>query len=126
MDNTKLIQKMREAADWLEANPCHEIVTVSVLIHATREDKERLAQLVKAAGGVKKDVSDELIFVRAQRFLPVDFTIAGDREKVCERVVVGTKTLPAHDGYMVAAQPEREVEIVEWKCGSILETAEAE
>ncbi len=40
----------------------------------------------------------------------------GKKEAVCERVVVGTRTVAAKPQQIIEAIPEREEEIVEWKC----------
>ena len=53
---------------------------------------------------------------------PILLELHGDREQVCERVVVGTKIEPEHSVPAAPEQvvPARTIELVEWRCGSLL------
>jgi hypothetical protein len=91
-------------------------------LQGSEEQKAVAAQVLRIVGGkwAKSEGSDVLYFRQARG--DVEFTVAVDREAVCERVVKGTRevTIPA-----VKAQPARVqiVEDVEWVCGSVLAEA---
>jgi len=84
--------------------------------------KEELAAFAKAAGHVRKHDYNSILTLRREFSGEVVLDYNGDRELVCERVLIGTKIEPEH---VIPAQeetviPEREVPIYEWRCGSIM------
>lgn len=113
----------RRAADLMEAHP--EVPAPGVLpsgelrwwFYEWQADAavKHIADIRRAVGGTwtKREAGSKMYFERD------GYTISVDREVVCTRRVVGTKTvtLPA-----VEAQPERTVErdIVEWDCQPLL------
>lgn len=99
------------------------------------QDRQRavLAELARVGlrAGVKvdKQTSGANLFGVALTVGVIKMTVYGDRNEVCERVVVGTRevTEEAPDPAAVAALPTTTVtrveEIVEWRCGSLLADA---
>lgn len=129
------IAGLRMLADLLEARPDLELPFDGsggeMTVFVTRQDgqKERMAAWSKALPG-RKDKREtgsngELLSMRA-RLRGLNFQVIADRNEVCERVVVGTKTetKTVKDPALLAEVPEvevtEEVEIVEWHCNSIL------
>lgn len=114
--NADLIQGLRDLADFLETHPQPEAqyahnVTLSVFV-----TPEELTERIRGAGTVEKVAAGEWFWLR-RAFGPhvvLDWTVA--REKICRRVVVGTRVVPATPEALVAAQPERVEEIVKWEC----------
>jgi hypothetical protein len=80
--------------------------------------KDELVALVRWLGGAKKFASDWSFYVVGKRDGVEVTGFARDRGEVCERVVVGKRTVPA--------APEHEEEIVEWKCSPLLGEAGGE
>jgi len=71
--------------------------------------KQKLKDVVKVLGSVKKDWSDNYLDVRKEfGSITLEFTIG--RSKVCKRVV---KEVIEHPARLV---PARREEIVEWEC----------
>ncbi len=115
----QMIQGMRDCADWLEAHPEAEHIDVNAWIFDRGSSNEEIAEIVKAMGSVEKNYSGEDLFIK-KMFGGMQITYCVNRSAVCERIVTGTKTSPAQ------FTPEQTVEVVEWRCGSILEKAEVE
>lgn len=123
--NAELAAQLRALADIYEQNPeipapydMREGHTDFVFCH----DRDVFAAAIKAFGaGEKKFTSDRV------EFLPASFPnliVSCERNKVCERVVIGTR----HVAEKVI--PERVIpayteEIVEWQCKPFLESEEA-
>jgi hypothetical protein len=134
---TEYIAGLRMLADLLEQNPHLKLpfyghispMRVLVCNEEQQEQRDQLAAWVKALPG-RKDKSEggtkgDFLMVSA-KLRGLDFEIQADRDDVCERVVVGikTETKVVKDPALLAEVPEvevtEEVEIVEWRCGSIL------
>ena len=78
------------------------------------KERARFSRLARslASGGPKlnKEYSDYSCAVERMFGEYVKFSVSTARETVCQRVVTGTKIVPAQ------SYPERVEEIVEWKC----------
>jgi hypothetical protein len=122
MTNEELVKGLREVADFYEARPELELPSDVRLQVFGAYAKEALQKVLRQVGGCEKDYSGGLLYVR-KSFGKVQLEFIASRDRVCERVAVGTKIEPATKEYVIAAQPEREVEVVEWRCGPILEEA---
>lgn len=84
------------------------------------DSKVGMALIANMAGSVDKEV-DVSFFKLVKDFGGgVKLSWTAYRETVCERVVVGTKVVPAEPERLVAAVPERTEEVIEWKCPSLL------
>ena len=132
MEHAAFVKALRDAADFFEARPelgvpygDPEFTFCGFIGGKSIDSKEGLALFVKSVGGrVDKEGDDYLLTLRAKR---QGFSVRAlaYREKVCERVLVTTKTEPAH---VLPAQPateevfvpRREVPVYEWRCPSIL------
>lgn len=84
-------------------------------IEASRIELARIVKLARAAGFyVEKKYDDSTFDIHVKTTTGALLMFYVDRAVMCERRVVGTKTIPA-----VEAQPEREVEEVVWDCEKI-------
>lgn len=134
MSEMTFAQKLRAAADLIEAHPelpipCvfgyqsnHAVeVTWQLMNTEGVKDDQRSAaiQIVQAIGGKwdKEPWGDRFDMVTRRDGLKIE--VFTQRDQVCERVVTGTETvtIPA-----VEAQAERveEREVVEWRCEPLL------
>lgn len=85
------------------------------------EEKANMRAIIRALGGTfDKEFSGSNLYLRRKGFLGFfNVVIYANREGVCERKVVGTKTV---EHARVAAVPAftETVEEVEWECGTLL------
>lgn len=126
MNKQEYVTALRELADFIESKelpdewirwnwgtksnypiPSHDFAVNS---------KEQFGQIAAALGSFEKVSTDSDI--RAVVILPSGASVTArvDHEIVCERVVVGKKTVPFQQAYLVEAVEEHEEDIVEWKC----------
>jgi hypothetical protein len=111
---TEYTQSLREFADFLEAHPEVPLPFFQAFGWYGYRDKGRagVVALAKALAHVRKDYDGASLWIRAEFAPGVTLCYGCPREEVCERVVTGTRIIPA--------QPEREEEIVEWRCVPLL------
>jgi len=107
------IAGMREALDFLEANPSMPMPYLGVMNVYVGEDID-VAPLARIMKPVDKDTSNSF-FMLTKKFGVQNLVVNWSREAVCERVVVSTRLIP---GEYVAAHtiPARTEETVEWVC----------
>lgn len=136
------IAGLRMLADLLEQNPHLKLpfyghispMRVLVCNDEPQEQRDQLAAWVKALPGRKGKseggTKGDFLMVSA-KLRGLEFEVQADRDDVCERVVLGTKTVveTVPDPSYMAAAPMVELEtveeIVEWRCGSILSAVSA-
>lgn len=112
MTTRELVTSLRAVADLYEAHPDLPIPYLDP-IHAFMS-KEEAPVIAHALGRCEKIADDSFFRLRKKLGqLKLDFLVA--RDEVCERVVVGTKHVPA------LHIPAHEEDIVEWKCPKIME-----
>lgn len=82
------------------------------LVRNDKDEFKNAARILARGGKVTKEyVGDTFRIVR--KFGPlVQIVLCTERTQVCERIVTGTKVIPAS----TYTTPERVEEIVEWKC----------
>lgn len=126
MTNAEYAIGLRAAADFYEQNPSIPVPSSDLSNFATN-GKEMARIVVKALGHCDKLYSESgLLTVSAVRSgLTLRFVF--HREDVCEKVVVGTKTIAAHVRPAREEEhvPECVIEETEWRCGSLLAESEA-
>lgn len=106
----QVVQGLREFADFLEAHPDAPFSRNWLIEYVpTREDLIKAARIM---GSFDKKPDTDYFGVN-RNFGPITYRVYTERTKVCERVVIGTRTVPA--------QAERTEDIVEWKCASLLD-----
>lgn len=132
----EMVEGLRKMANWLENRavelpiPCG--FTGSVYTGAMHDHRGirhsmdstlGMALIANAAGDVDKEVSPQLFKLTKDFGGGVKVEWVAYRESVCEKVVVGTKIVPAEPERIIAAVPERVEEVVEWRCPSLLKAA---
>jgi hypothetical protein len=98
------IDGLRKMADFFEQHPQIKTCSIDGNVFVERSELAALARL----GGGSKEYYDSWFALRRTFGEDVRLDINVSREQVCRKVVVGHKIVPA--------QPEREVEIVDWVC----------
>lgn len=108
MDNERAdyIADLRQIADWLEQHPNVPLPNTMAL-NCLMMRREDFGPASRGSGPWEK-AATESFFVLRHKFQVMSVDLYAYRGKVCERVVVGKKVIPA--------QPEREEDIVEWHC----------
>lgn len=121
MTHLEYANALRRIADWIEEHPELPLPYQTALDYYSGTDqntlkKDTLLLFVKAFGSCNKKFNDTYIVVD-KNFGGITLRAVAYREAVCERVVVGTRSVP--EQYI----PGHEEEIVEWKCPeSLLKT----
>lgn len=116
---------LRALADLIEERPmlAGDPFT-SVDLHLFPTSAAEMAALVRELGGNRqKDHGDQFLMVVREFGAGVRIRIAGEREQVCEAVVVGTETVEVPDPDAPKVTVERDV--VEWRCAPVLGEAVA-
>jgi hypothetical protein len=127
------IAALRAMADWLESTPLDLPMSTEVscpvysgqiadprgILH-TIDSQIGMALVANAAGSVDKEVTQYHFKLKKSFGAGVYTEWVAYRETVCERVVLGTKYVPAEPEKVIAAQPAREEDVIEWKCPSLL------
>src|SRR5712672_1151283 len=111
-DNDNRLQQLnnvRVLLDWLEGHPTVEVPydLRNGLLLTSVNTKDELAALAREFGECEKEFVEDVFYLR-KRFGSVNIYAFVSRSEVCERVVVGTRVIPAR------VEPERVVEEVEW------------
>jgi hypothetical protein len=120
---------LRDLADWIEAHPELAVDLRPIQIKAFPPDEpESVRTWAVAMGKAEKEYVDTLFSLNAF-FGPVKLSAIYWRDRVCQRVVTGTRHVveTVRDPEALEAVPlvevEREEEIVEWICEPILAEA---
>ena len=124
MNKIEYVRALRELADFIEEKELPDVwqgwYSKESYSHPTClfyvANKKQFGDMASKIGSFTK--SGDSVSTDIQRILPSGATITvwGKKEAVCERVVVGSKIIPAEPEQIIPAKPEREEEIVEWKC----------
>lgn len=103
-ERNEFIQALRDLALFLE---CHENAPIPdfTSICTFVQTKEQLVALIRHIGKVEKDAAGSYFWIEKRFGANLKYEVNIERAKVCERKVIGTQTVPAH-----------EEEIVEWEC----------
>lgn len=131
--NEKLLAGLRDMIAFVASNPEFDFEHSSAIpivdmqfsswyVPQGSDPKDTVKRLARRAGSLEKQYSEngEFIWLRHQFGPYVRFTIATKRSVICERIVTGTKIVPATKEIVLPATPERTEEVVEWRCGSVL------
>lgn len=121
----QFIEGLREVARFYEENPDAWYdgipITLNMFIWG-REARDVLARTVKVLGSCTKNYDDTNMTVSKKFTNQVTLSVFAPRAKVCRRVIVGTRILPAR---IVPASVELRLpayaeEMVDWECDSLL------
>lgn len=114
MTNKEYVDGLRRLADWYEQHPGVQLPFQhhpTVYAYSIKEDALAIASIL---GHSKKEFNGANFYL-IKEFGEVKLRFYFSREAICERVVTGTKVIPA------VSYPERIEEIIEWKCHPLLE-----
>lgn len=118
------ITDLRALLDFYESRPDLKSPVGSTYLAYYFQSKEDIATFMRALGSCRKTYLGDQVYIEKKIGC---FTITGSiqRNKVCRKVVIGTKTVPAQEAYTVQATEEYEEDIVKWVCDEgILDTGE--
>ena len=120
MDNTEFVASLRAAADFFESHPGAPAPISQITLNMFAYTREEFEGIARSVGTANKGVSGEWFFLRRKfgELLRMDWNVS--RGKVCEARVTGKRVIPARP-----AEPEREVDVVEWDCQPLLGEREA-
>lgn len=127
----ELVANLRDMADFIEnveGVPLPDGIALSVYqgilpfengMHYGMDTKEGAALLADRIGSFNKAYTDNLITFRKTfgEYASIHWMMY--REKVCERVQVGTVRKAAEPEKVIPAVPEHDEPIYEWNCGSV-------
>ena len=121
-ERTAMAQALRDIADHLEATPELEVPSVTMTIWCWGSlGPDHFATQAKALGGQRTKIADDEYYFDVERkFGPIGFRVRGMRDKVCERVKVGSETTVVQERAGEDTRPvvERTVTVdqYEWQC----------
>jgi hypothetical protein len=103
------IAALRDLADFLAEHPDCPMPYLANA-NAFVDTREEMRQAIRSIGGKLEKGYDENFMTVRKDFGPISYEINIRRELVCNRRVVGTRTVP-----------ERTEDVVEWDCGNIMD-----
>lgn len=111
------IDGLHALADFLTAHPDF-IENYGINTYLDVNDPEKFRSMIKNAKGRWEKNSSDHEFNVLRYFGPHSLNLYIPRDKICERIVTGTKIIqvPDPDRPMI----DKEVETYEWKCNPIL------
>ena len=125
MTTAEFAKDLRALADWYEQHPGAPLPLFPVLNIFADDDPVKAKAQFRKLGEFEKEYQGDW-FVGKKQFGSLRLELNTKRDKVCRRVVVGTREVPEH---IIPAQPESIVpahteEITEWRCDPILSDEE--
>ena len=128
--NAEVAAGLRQLADLIDATPGIRVAYTDLHVWSV-DDREVMADLARAALGagamIEKNITDTMYNLDV-KFGPITAGALAMRDRVCERVVVGTREVtemvpdPAVEPVPLVERTRTE-EIVEWVCSPLLATA---
>ncbi len=111
------VKALRDMADFLEKNPDLLELSGNMTVNLWPKSEDYIATVLKL-GLVTKHAAGDWFWVKKQFDLAGDVGIECNRERkdICQRVLKGTKVLPATPETIIPAKPEQVVEEYEWVC----------
>lgn len=103
---------LRQFADFIEQNPSftEHIGSWSPYVYA--KDRAQLATIIRTLGSCRKQYISNSLYVEKDFGKHLELNVTINREKVCRKIVTGTRVIPARAELI----PERVEEIIEWDC----------
>lgn len=124
MDNREYVESLRELADFYEQHAeleiPYEAEQVTVFAWTIGEEKRQLAKFIRAFGSCTKHYNKafEGAFQLEKKFSGITLRVLTERDRVCERVVLGTRVVP--EQVIPASEekiiPEHTEDDIEWLC----------
>ena len=125
--NAETIRGLRELADWLEKRPTlPKFLSISTACIDALCSRAELADYARMFGACDKRAESDFFIIEKHFSGGVSINAHGARRAVCEKVVIGTRTIPAMPERTLPATEERVEEITEWRCPESLLAPKAE
>lgn len=117
------IDGLRDLADWYAENSNIALPDTNINVYG-ENTKAEASKVLRALSPCDKDYTGEMFFLK-RAFKGITLQFVFYRNQVCEPVVVGKKTILART---IPEQviPQREEDVVEWHCHSLLGPTEGE
>jgi hypothetical protein len=124
MKKSEYVAALRELADYVDAREWPEKIQgwlgpqdtfdAPNLVFSTK-NKTEFGLLCASLGKFEKTRNEYTTGATATLESGVKILVTANRDVVCRKIVVGKKTVPATEE-RIEAQPEREIDVVEWEC----------
>ena len=112
----RFVRTLREVADFIESRPfCEDSYFWTGPFYLDCVNAEVFGKNVAAAGSVEKEADGGFLNATVM-FGDIKFQIYIGQEKVCKRVKVGEKVIPATEAKLIDAEPERVEYVYEYQC----------
>lgn len=118
MDKSTIVQSLRDLAAYIEARDwsCHGTSDFSMgTVYLFCEGNEDFAKNARLLGSFTKESGSGYLNL-FRNFGPIRFEVTIPHAKICKRVVVGTRVIPAEPERVIPAKPEHIEELYEWHC----------
>lgn len=125
MHKTQYVQALRTLADYVDAREWpkqiqgwlgpQDTFDKPTLVFSTK-NKTDFGLLCAALGTFEKTRNEYTTGATTTLESGVVIMVTANRDVVCRKIVIGKKTVPATEERIIEAEPEREVDIVEWEC----------
>lgn len=127
MKRLEYVAALRELADYLVTHELPDAIegywshqvneTFSPFtLFITARNKRDFGNLCGGLGSFEKVVTDYSTGAEVKLPSGMKVHVSISRDMVCQRVVVGTKVVPAKEEEIIPAEPEHEEEVVKWVC----------
>lgn len=121
-DHKELAAQLRELADEVEAMPDNVWLSVDNRVRIPCSSVEEMASMRRSIGGKFDKLSDENYY-KLRRTTPsgAEIDIYGTHVNICERKVVGTRTIEVFDiDYTTVPKKMVQEDVYEWVCPETL------
>lgn len=108
MDNKQFAGSLHELAKFYEEHPDFPQFD-TYIFNVWLKDKETFQKAARELGDSKKGAVSDYFFLKRQ-FGPFRLDVNVQRDLICEKRQVGTRTIPAY------SSPEQVVPVYEWTC----------
>ena len=108
MDRTQRINDVRAMLDFLEANPELDLPWFGIFNSFPEPDD--IGKVARMMAPITKKTKGDAYYVLTREFGAISLEANFFHERVCEKVIVGTKEIPEE------ITPAYTEDIVEWKC----------
>lgn len=113
MTTKEYVYGLRQLADWYERHPNVKIPHNPPTVYSYNSKEEAL--FLAGILGRSEKKFEYSGFYLIKKFGELELRFCFNREVICERVVTGTRIVPA------VSYPEHPEDIIEWKCHPLLE-----
>ena len=127
MKRLEYVAALRELADYLVTHELPDTIAGYYsgdlrqtfephTLFITTRNKKDFGSLCAGLGSFEKVVTDYSTGAEVKLPGGMKVHVSISRDMVCQRVVVGTKIVPAKEEEIIPAEPEHEEEVVKWVC----------